>query len=416
MERVILHCDANSFYASVECLYNPAIREKPVAVAGDPDARHGIILTKNTPAKRFGIKTGEAIWQAKQKCPELICVPPDYSLYARFSAKMRRLYEQYSDRVESFGLDEAWIDLTNPGVTFADGARIADELRRRIRDELGITVSVGVANNKVFAKLGSDLKKPDAVTTLPPASYAERIFPLPVQELLYVGPSTRKSLAQLGITTIGELARCDADVLRRRLGKSGLMLKLFASGEDRSSVMRVDHRSAIKSIGNSTTPPRDLTCADDARCILYLLAEAVAVRLRENGLRARCISVSARSTQLVTRSHQATLSRATYLSGEIAEAALALFDERFSQGYPYRSVGLCCSMLVCEDEPAQLDFIGDEDKRVHLETLEHSIDALRKRFGHQIVRRGIELLDTGYSAINPVKEQSLHSIPFHSGH
>ena len=224
MDRVILHCDANSFYASVECLYHPELRDRPVAVSGDAQARHGIILTKNQLAKRFGVKTGEAIWQAKQKCPELVCLPPDFSLYVRFSQKMRRIYEQYSPRVESFGLDEAWIDLSNPGVSFADGVRTAGELRARIREELGITVSVGVSFNKIFAKLGSDMKKPDATTAIPRERFREIVWPLPVGDLLFVGPSTRRRLAALNVTTIGELARYDPALLKRHLGKNGLLL------------------------------------------------------------------------------------------------------------------------------------------------------------------------------------------------
>jgi len=230
LDRVILHCDANSYYASVECLYTPQIRHKPVAVSGSVEARHGIILTKNALAKSHGVKTGEAIWQAKQKCPDLVCVPPDFDLYVRFSGKMRRIYEQYSSRVESFGLDENWIDLTQAGFTFADGVSVADEIRNRIREELGITVSVGVSFNKVFAKLGSDYKKPDATTIISRKIFRQIVWPLPVNELLFVGPATHRRLAPLGIATIGDLARCDPAVLQRRLGKNGLTLFAFATG------------------------------------------------------------------------------------------------------------------------------------------------------------------------------------------
>ena len=415
MGRVILHCDANSYYASVECLYNPAIRDKPVAVAGSVEDRHGIILTRNPLARRYGVKTGEAIWQAKQKCPQLVCVPPDYPLYVRFSGKMRAIYEQYSPRVESFGLDEAWIDLSAPGMTLEHGARIADEIRLHIRSELGITVSVGVADNKIFAKLGSDIKKPDAVTLLSPQMYAQRVYPLPAGALLYVGPSTQRRLAQIGVTTIGDLARCDPLLLRRLFGKNGLTLSAFARGEDRSPVMPVDHRAAIKSVGNSTTPPHDLTCMDDVRCILYLLSESVAARLRESGLRARCISISARTTELVTCSRQVTLPRPTCLSGEIGRMALALFEENLRGSFPLRSMGLSCSMLTADNEPVQLDFTGDEQRRMQRETLERSIDDLRRRYGHQIVRRGVVLLDRGYAAINPVDDHKIHPVPFFAG-
>ena len=415
MDRVILHCDANSYYASVECLYTPEIRHKPVAVSGNAEARHGIILTKNAHAKKYGVKTGEAIWQAKEKCPDLVCVPPDFPLYVRFSGKMRRIYEQYSNRVESFGLDESWIDLTNAGFSFEDGVRVAEEIRARIREELGITVSVGVADNKILAKLGSDMKKPDAVTALPPDGFRERIWDLPVQELLYVGPSTARKLARLGVTTIGALARCDSAVLLGLLGKNGLLLKAYANGEDRTPVRPVDHRSCVKSVGNSTTPPHDLTRMDDARCIYYLLAESVAARLREGGFRARCVSISARTTTLITRSHQIALPQATNLTDEIAQAAMRLFTERFAHGFPYRSVGLSCSMLSPDNEPVQLDFTGDETRRMHTEQLERSIDDLRRRYGHQIIQRGVVLTDRGYADINPVEDHTVHPVPMFTG-
>lgn len=415
MSRVILHCDANSYYASVECLYRPEIRDKPVAVGGSVEARHGIILTKNALAKARGVKTGEAIWQAREKCPDLVCVPPDFPLYVRFSGKMRRIYEQYSNRVEAFGLDESWIDLTNAGFTFADGVRIAEEIRCRIREELGITVSVGVADNKILAKLGSDMKKPDAVTALSPEGFREQIWDLPVQELLFVGPSTRARLARLGVTTIGALARCDDSALRSLLGKNGPILKAYANGQDRTPVMPVDVRNCVKSVGNSTTPPHDLTTPEDARCIYYLLAESVAARLREGGFRARCVSVSARTTDLVTRSHQITLPRPTNLTDEIVRAALTLFEERFSHGFPYRSAGLSCSMLSPDDEPMQLDFMGDEQRRIHTERLERSIDELRRRYGHQIIQRGVVLQDRAYARINPVEDHTAHPVPMYTG-
>ena len=410
MDRVILHCDANSYYASVECLYTPEIRQKPVAVSGNPEARHGIILTKNTLAKRFGVKTGEPIWMAREKCPDLVCVPPDFPLYTRFSDKMRRIYEQYSSHVESFGLDEVWIDLSQPGFSFADGAQVADEIRCRIREELGITISVGVADNKVLAKLGSDMKKPDAVTVLSPTGFRTRIRDLPAQDLLYVGPRTAQKLARLGVHTIGQLAVCQDSVLLGLLGKNGLMLKAFANGQDRSPVATLDHHRCIKSIGNSTTPPHDLTTRDDARCIYYLLAESVAARLRQGGFRARCISISARTPDLVTRSHQLALKRPTNLTDEIAAAAMTLFDERFARTLPYRSVGLCCGALTPDDEPVQLDFMGDETQRIRAERLERSIDSLRSRYGHQIIQRGVVLQDAGYAQINPVEEHTVHPV------
>ncbi len=415
MERVILHCDANAFYASVECLYTPSIRHRPVAVCGSVEERHGIVLTKNQIAKQFGVQTGEAIWQARQKCPDLICVPPDYGLYIRFSKCMRRIYEEYSDRVESFGLDEAWIDLSNPGLTIRDGERIAHEIRLRVKRELGITVSVGVSFNKIFAKLGSDMKKPDAVTVIPADSFREKVWPLPVGDLLFVGPATRRKLADMNVRTIGDLARFDAECLRGRLGKPGLVLKAYAAGLDRSPVMPADARMAIQSVGNSATPPHDLQTPADARCLCYLLAESVAARLRQEGLRARCVSLSVRSAELVTRSCQQTLPRATNLTGEIAQAAVQLFDGRFAGGFPYRSAGLSCSVLTPDDAPVQLDFLGDEARRIKTERLESAIDGLRRRFGHQIVRRAVVLADGQYAQLNPREEHTVHPVPFYAG-
>ena len=415
MERVILHCDANAFYASVECLYTPSIRHRPVAVCGSVEERHGIVLTKNQIAKQFGVQTGEAIWQARQKCPDLICVPPDYGLYIRFSKRMCRIYEEYSDRVESFGLDEAWIDLSSPGLTVRGGERIAHEIRVRVKRELGITVSVGVSFNKIFAKLGSDMKKPDAVTVIPADSFREKVWPLPVGDLLFVGPATRRKLADMNVRTIGDLARFDAECLRGRLGKPGLVLKAYAAGLDRSPVMPADARMAIQSVGNSATPSHDLQTPADARCLCYLLAESVAARLRQEGLRARCVSLSMRSAELVTRSCQQTLPRATNLTGEIAQAAVRLFDGRFAGGFPYRSAGLSCSVLTPDDAPVQLDFLGDEARRIKTERLESAIDGLRRRFGHQIVRRAVVLADGQYAQLNPREEHTVHPVPFYAG-
>ena len=328
---------------------------------------------------------------------------------------MRRLYEEYSDRVESFGLDEAWIDLSNPGLTIRDGERIAHEIRLRVKRELGITVSVGVSFNKVFAKLGSDMKKPDAVTVISQDSFRDMVWPLPVGDLLFVGPATRRKLADMNVHTIGDLARFDAECLRSRLGKPGLMLKAYAAGLDRSPVMRADLRRAIQSVGNSATPPHDLETPADARCLYYLLAESVAARLRQEGLRARCVSISARNTELVTRSCQQTLTRATSLTGEIAQAAMRLFDRRFALNFPYRSVGLSCSALTPDDAPVQLDFLGDEARRIKTERLESAIDGLRRRFGHQIVRRAVVLTDGQYAQINPKEEHTVHPVPFYAG-
>lgn len=410
--RTILHVDANSFYASCECLYRPSIREKPVAVCGDPEARHGIVLTKNQHAKKYGVQTGEAIWQAKQKCPSLVVVPPDYPLYLHMSRQMHEILGQYSDKVESFGLDESWVEISADDMDVRKGQLVADEIRHRIHRTLGITVSVGVADNKVMAKLGSDYKKPDATTVLLPDLYEQIVWPLPVSELLYVGPATTRKLARIGVCTIGQLANLDESILAYKFGKIGYMLKAFALGLDTSPVKPIEVSLPIKSVGNSTTPPHDIENMTDVKELVYLLAESVATRLRENNFKARCISVSARTTELVSSSCQTTLSQSTCLAKEIAETALRLFAQRYRFGFPFRSMGINCSQLSPLDAPVQVDMFGEDERRVKQEQLERSIDGLRSRFGHQVIRRGIVLSDLSYSEINPKEEHIIHPVGF----
>ncbi|MEA4929903.1 MAG: DNA polymerase IV [Candidatus Limiplasma sp.] len=351
MDRVILHCDANKYYASVEILDNPALRPYPVAVCGSQEDRHGIVLTANAIAKGFGIQTGMANWQAKQVCPNLIILHPRYERYLHFSRLMRKIYLEYSDRVEAFGLDENWVDLSNPGVTIEDGERIANIIRNRVREELGLTISVGVSFKKIFAKLGSDLKKPDATTVIRKDDFREKVWPLPVSELLYVGRQTTKKYADINIRTIGDLARFDAECLRRKFGKTADMLQSYARGVDMTPVMSVSESMAIKSIGNSTTAPSDIENRDDALCIVTILAECVAMRLREHGFRSRNISIAVRNvikytdgnnrttTSLDWHSCQHMLATSTNLAVDIIREAMKLFDERYARMYPFRGLG-----------------------------------------------------------------------------
>ncbi len=411
MDRVILHSDANSYYASVECLYTPAIREKPVAVCGDPEARHGIVLTKNQIAKRYGIQTGEAIWQAKQKCPGLVVVPPDFDLYVHFSEKMRAIYAQYSDRVEAFGLDENWIGLTQPGMDIAEGTRIAHEIRGRVREELGITVSIGVSFNKVFAKLGSDMKKPDAVSVISEYGFREKVWPLPVSELLYVGPNTTRKLMKINIHTIGQLAALDVGTAEGMLGKNGVMLKAFAMGLDQSPVMQMTAADAVKSVGNSTTPPHDLEADEDVKRLCYLLSESIARRLRAQGFRGGVVSLSVRDVNLLSYGCQRKLGEATSNTGEIARTAYALYMERYRNRLPLRSMGISCGSLVPEDAPVQLTLLGDDAARERRDALERTLDSLRYRFGHRVIQRGVVLADRQYAAIDPTT-QTIHPVAF----
>ena len=258
MDRVVLHSDANCFYASVEMLYHPELDGKPLAVGGDPEARHGIVLTANYIAKRKGVKTGMALWQAKQACPDLIFVPPRMDLYLKFSGMLREIYSDYTNQIEPYGCDESWLDVTGSSSLKGDGRKIAEEISRRVKKELGITVSIGISWNKIFAKLGSDYKKPDGITEFNRQNYKDLIWRLPASDLLYVGRSTRRVLTKYGIRTIGELACVDLDFLERQLGKMGLVLYSFANGWNDSQVAAEGYSAPIKSIGNSTTAPRDL--------------------------------------------------------------------------------------------------------------------------------------------------------------
>lgn len=415
MQRVILHVDANSFYASVECLYRPSEREKPLSVCGDPEQRHGIVLASNAIAKVHGVKTGMAVWQARQVCPELVTVPPDYRLYQHFSQMMRGIYEQYSDRVESFGLDECWVDISEPQKGMEEGFRKANQIRNRVKNELGITVSVGVSNNKIFAKLGSDYKKPDAVTVIPPDRFQEMIWGLPASALLYVGPKTTKKLKESNIHTIGDLACAPTELLRYRLGKNGLLLQAFANGWDQAPVMPSVAEEVIKSVGNSTTTPYDISTLEQARCVYYMLAESIAARMRENGFRTKCVSISVRTTDLLTFSCQRTLEYPTCVTSEIAETACQLFAERYQHRLPFRSVGISCSALCGATTPVQLDMFGNAEKQEKLEAADSAIDGIRKRFGFQSIQRGIVLSEPAIAKINPKEEHTIHPVAFFAG-
>lgn len=317
-DRVILHSDINCCYASIEHLHHPELAGKPLAVGGDPEARHGIVLTADYIAKKYGVKTGMALWQAKQVCPDITFVSPRMDLYLRFSRMAHEIYAEYTDRQEPYGIDECWLDVTGSSSLKGDGLLIAQEISRRMKSELGITVSVGVSFNKIFAKLGSDYKKPDAITTMYKSEFKQKAWSLPVADLLYVGKSTNRKLALFGIKTIGDLARADEDVLNSHLGKMGSILWSFANGYDDSPVKLENTHAPIKSVGNSTTTPKDLVCDEDVKIVLYILAESVAARLRENGFRCRVVEISVRDNELFSFTRQKKIDHATNITGEIA--------------------------------------------------------------------------------------------------
>ena len=408
MQRTILHVDANCFYASVECLYSPSLKGKPVAVCGDPTMRHGIVLTATYEAKRLGVQVGMAVWQAKQLAPQLIVIPPNFSLYVHFSKLLHTLCKEYSPRVESFGLDECWIDLSAPDMNVEKGGVCADQLRKRIKEELGISVSIGVADNKAFAKLGSDYRKPDATTVIFPTKFQRQIYHLPVKDLLYVGPKTNKKLQEVGILTIGDLATAAPDFIKNTLGKNGMMIQSFALGNDRSPVASVDLDSSLKSIANSTTPPYDIQSVDDAKCVYYILAESVATRLRAQGVYAKTLSISVRTTELEHYSCQTTFATPTASTDDVAKTALRLFQKQFKHKLPLRSVGISCGKLLSTSSPMQL--VLDASSYEKKEKFNNAIDSIRKRYGHGILQRGIILSNARFSSIDPTEESSLHSM------
>ncbi|MBQ3109371.1 MAG: DNA polymerase IV [Clostridia bacterium] len=409
MSRVILHADFNAFYASAELISRPELRALPVAVAGEPEKRHGIILAKNQVAKELGVSTGEPIWQARQKAPGLVCLPPDFPKYERISRAAREVYAEYTPQVEPFGLDESWLDVSNRGFTLEHGRLLAEELRERIKREFGLTVSVGVANNKAFAKLGSDLKKPDAVTVLPPERYHELVWPLPAGDLLYVGRATSKKLARIGIYTIGDIANAPQDLLRALLGKWGVTLSLYARGEDPGTVAYREEEWRQKSISNSTTTPRDLVDAADVRLTLIMLSESVAARLRKAKAKCRVVQIHVRDCGLYSFERQQKLRRPTDLSSELIEAAMALFLANYRVPFPkpIRSVGVGAADLVPADAPQQLSLLEDESARLREERLERAIDYVRGRYGYDAIRRAVLLTDPEIGCMDPGREHSI---------
>ena len=392
MERIILHSDCNSFYASVECLHHPEIREKPVAVGGDIEQRHGIILAKNQLAKQFHVSTGEAIWQAKQKCPELIVLPPDFPLYLRFSRLARDIYLDYSSRVEPFGLDEAWLDITSRENQKDKGEKTAQEIRKRIREELGITVSIGVSYNKIFAKLGSDYRKPDAVTLITKENYRQTAWPLPVSDLLYVGPATKRKLNGFGVHTIGELAQTPVEILRSKFGKIGDILSCFSNGLDSSPVADFQNQPIVKSIGNSTTTPRDLE--------------------RDEDVKGRTIHSSVRDNSLFSFTRQKTLGFYTNLTEEIAGEALSLFREHYQWKRPVRSIGISVSDLEAGTICSQTSLFCDEVKREKMERLDNAVDRLKARFGTFAVQPAVLLKDRKLSGFDPKNDHIIHPVGY----
>lgn len=390
MERIIFHCDLNGFYASVELLSHPDLRDVPMAVCGDPHSRHGIILAKNEPAKKFGVQTAETIWQAKKKCPDLVLLPPHHGLYHEYSQKVNAIYDEYTDLVEPFGIDESWLDVTHTLHLFGGDARaLADQIRSRIKQELGLTVSVGISFNKVFAKLGSDYKKPDATTVISQENWKEIVWPLPVGDLLYVGGAARKLLKQYGVSTIGQLAACSEDMLETLMGKMGSQLYEYANGLDSAPVRSRYDAEPVKSVGNGTTFPRNLTTQEQVHAGIAMLADSVATRLRHYGLYAGGIQVTIRDPDFHDRSRQCQMSAPTHLIRDLTETATDLVHQLWKPPTPIRAMTVTAIHLVPEGQAyEQVDLFTPVPRKDKQERLEGAMDQIRKKYGNSAILFG----------------------------
>lgn len=391
MERVILHSDLDNFYASVECLENPALCGNPVAVCGDPKTRRGVVVAKNQEAKKYGVKTGDTLWQAMKKCPDLVAVPPQHDLYREYSARVFQIYCRYTDRVEPFGPDEAWLDVTGCERLFGTGVEIAEKIRADIKNEIGLTTSIGISFNKTCAKLASDLKKPDAVCCIPSEKYREIVWPMPVSALLFVGKKTKACLERYHLQTVGDVARADLSFLRSVLGKAGERLFEYANGTEHEPVKQWDAQDEVKSIGNSTTFPKDITAEEEIYRELYRLCDHVSERLRKKGLRGKTICLSVKTAEFFTYERQCALQEPSAAPEAMMDALMQLYRESYSLGLRVRSLGVRVTHLQSEHAAEQLTLFAEDEKNEKYEQLAQTTDRIKDRFGEDAICRALFL-------------------------
>jgi len=382
MSRIVLHSDLNAFYASVEVLLNPSLRGKAVAVCGSEEDRHGIVLAKSEKAKKAGVKTGQANWQARQCCADLITVPPHYDQYVKYSRLVQSIYKRYTDLIEPYGMDECWLDVTGSKRLYGSGIEIAESIRQTVKDELGLTVSIGVSFNKTLAKLGSDMKKPDAITVLDETHWRERVWPLPASELLFVGRSTTRKLMDRGVYTIGDMAHTDPSFMKAWFGKNGLDLWGFANGYECHRVMPIDFISPVKSVGHGITCNCDLHHEEDVWKVILELSQDIGHRLRIHKLAACGVKLFIRDNDLsFAPSHQMPTPYPTQSPIEIAQAARILFDKNYNWSRPVRAISVTAINLVPSEQPIQMSMFQDDERRIKQQQLDDCIDRLRSRFG-----------------------------------
>ncbi len=390
MDRTILHCDLNGFYASVECLYRPELKDVPMAVGGSVESRHGIILAKNEKAKQYGIVTAETVGQAKKKCPVLVVVPPHHDRYSKYSKIVNKLYERFTDMVEPFGIDESWLDLTGSLHLFGSGRETADMIRETVKKETGLTISVGVSWNKVFAKLGSDYKKPDATTVISRENYRDIIYPLPVSRLLYAGKAATEALLRLGIKTIGQLAAYDKEAVAGLLGKMGATLHDYANGLDSSPVQFAGEGREAKSVGSGMTFRRNLIGIEDISTGVWALADTAASRLRKYGLKCSTVQVQIRDPEFKTISRQKKLQKPTCLCRDLGSAAIEIIKSCWSMEAPIRMLTITALNLAADADTGQLSFF-EEESGGKQEKIERAVDGIRNKYGKGAITLGVSI-------------------------
>jgi len=401
MDRHIVLSDLNACYASIEIARRPELRGKPVAVCGSVEERHGIILAKSDLAKKAGIKTGMVRWQAMRLCPNLITVPPNMDLYVRVTNRVREIYSDYSNLRDDFSIDESWIDLTGT-CRIGKEASLAHEIKERLKTETGLTASMGLSWNRIFAKIGSDIAGPDAVTEITRDNMKDVVWPLPAETMMGIGRATKRGLNDMGIETIGELAAANPDLLKRRFGKNGTVLYAFANGIDTSPVRVEGTGPPVKSIGNSTTAARDMICDEDVRIVLMTLAESVGMRLREEGLKGYVVEFSLRTTDLRWMIHQRKVKRPTDITRDILDISFELFKE--IRMLPLRSIGIRVSTLVSADEPEQMNLFVNEKNFDYQRTIDRAVDTIRGKYGYHSIQRGLTRLDDKLGTLNAREE------------
>lgn len=415
LECNIFHIDINHCYAQIEEMQRPQLRNVPMAVGGHEESRHGIILAKNDLAKKYGISTGESLREAKKKCADLLIIPPNYDAYQYYTEEVKNIYRRYASEVESFGLDEAWMDVGREHLLYKDSFSLAHHIQKEVLREVGLTVSVGVSYNKVFAKLGSDMKKPYGFTVITREDFQKKVWPLPVEELLYVGPETKRKLNARAIYTIGALARYPREYLKKILGVAGEVIQDFAWGKDTSKVMQSESFSQIKSVGNAITMAHDVHSLKEIEPVLIILSESIASRLKGAGMEGNTVVVTIRSATLEWQIRQKKIDACTNLSEDIFLYAKSLLENTWDFQVPARAVGITLTGLRGCKGGHQFSLFESSDDYEKKEKIDRTVDMIRKRFGYQSIQKASTLIDPVLCDFNPKEDHTIHPVGYFQG-